>query len=1019
MTSVTLSSTSGQLNGGFPTVTDETSNGKADFDASRTNKRPLASSSASSGESCKKRRKQSTPIRISTTDSEPSLDVIEGKPAVTSPEANFRCSICLFQFDSVEQLRSHIMCDHQPVECKKEPGEYQAQSSCIRYMESPEASMVPALRPDLQWLNEIQNLPFNATNPMFMSFPQFAQSEKRNRIFNPDAYCYHCSKEFCNKYFLKTHKANKHGIYGDTPSSEPPPQASSVGKLSNPIPGLEVPATKQEPKTPVYVLNPFNNMFSNSAQNQMIVNLVENKSNESATITNGQSSSSGSDKVFPDDQPTEELSSPSNTQHESTSIKTECKGSFLDTSTKLPVEQQSHELDLSYRLRMRMGVVSTKAFCEICCKEYCNKYFLRTHKLKRHGIYTADEKEKDSGMEEPNASMVQTSPLNLIMTEQTSSDCKTTSPSNISCDICNIKFPNASLAHLHNVTAHSKFGSKEEDNERSVQSARKQEISKPNEKALNSDAISEDLQKLQTMISQLNEIDTNKGTVTCKFCSKEFENHLHLPAHMMSEHGTMLEVRDLEKTAEVENTSNNNTLCDICGKEVQSADEMTKHIMEFHSNNQISADTSREDFGGYNCGEKLSGRLSMTPSHVVERRVSTNVTPTSSYCEICNKELCNKYFMKTHMQRMHGIEIENGAQIGGVVCDICNKELCSKYFLRVHKHNTHGIIEYGSNLLPPRKTESDVLALQPPPPTEPDPALKPGDLADMSHRYFTHFTEVCTICSRRFRSTKWLKAHLITDHGQAGAEKWTEIEQQLQQTRSNTKSSTSIKAERTSPGIRVPSGNQDQKLGIQNFISSLFGADDSGTKIYQCTFCPFTTPLLPLIFVHERSHSMNMDDTKPAVVPQNYTEREFSHPQILSPMMLPTMIKEEDTSKDNTDEQNNDNERIEQAKKVKKQTSSPISLKHVDLSPELGQSLKDVAMKTQWPATYAIPHEPNQVGERDQEDSSLASKRGYVMQAFLLEESTNERRVMPSVVFLPMIQKQPSPITVTFTLTPA
>jgi hypothetical protein len=37
------------------------------------------------------------------------------------------------------------------------------------------------------------------------------------QIFNPEAYCGLCNKEFCNKYFLKTHKANKHGIYSDSP----------------------------------------------------------------------------------------------------------------------------------------------------------------------------------------------------------------------------------------------------------------------------------------------------------------------------------------------------------------------------------------------------------------------------------------------------------------------------------------------------------------------------------------------------------------------------------------------------------------------------------------------------------------------------------------------------------------------------------------------------------------------------------------------------------------------------------
>jgi hypothetical protein len=33
-----------------------------------------------------------------------------------------------------------------------------------------------------------------------------------NRIFHQDAYCAICDREFCNKYFLKTHRANKHRI---------------------------------------------------------------------------------------------------------------------------------------------------------------------------------------------------------------------------------------------------------------------------------------------------------------------------------------------------------------------------------------------------------------------------------------------------------------------------------------------------------------------------------------------------------------------------------------------------------------------------------------------------------------------------------------------------------------------------------------------------------------------------------------------------------------------------------------
>ena len=33
-----------------------------------------------------------------------------------------------------------------------------------------------------------------------------------------------------------------------------------------------------------------------------------------------------------------------------------------------------------------MGVINPEAFCELCCKEFCNKYFLRTHKHKKHGV---------------------------------------------------------------------------------------------------------------------------------------------------------------------------------------------------------------------------------------------------------------------------------------------------------------------------------------------------------------------------------------------------------------------------------------------------------------------------------------------------------------------------------------------------------------------------------------------------------------------------------------------------------
>lgn len=1036
MTSVTLPSSSGPLNGGrFPSIPEGL---RASSATSIGVPRPIKRSSSSLGnEFCKKRRKQSTPIRISNTEPEqnqsPNTIKLEGKPNMSeSPEPNVRCLICQVLFEDSDQLQSHIISEHPPLVCKNELDDCHSNTPTTGpFMDQSEQVGLSVARSDMQWINELQNkewnlpnLQFSATNPLFVSLPQFTQPEsipmRSIRIFNPDAFCELCNKEFCNKYFLKTHKANKHGIYTDTapsdsmqPSISVPSLSSSV-KLANLVPTLDSSTTKFDSKLIGKTAHSIANMFLTKPSE---VTLPESELYENAATSNGLSSSSDSDKNYLEDQ-TAETRSPSNTQTESTSVKNEPDDSFQDTSSKMSSEQTNRELDLSYRLR-RFGVMNPKAFCEICCKEYCNKYFLRTHKLKRHGIYVPDEKEKDSNNFNL-SNNVQTSPLNLIMTEQNNIDCKTTSPSDISCEVCGIRFQNVSLAHLHNVSVHGKVSREQEEADKSIK--------KYPDKSPIAEVINEDLQKLQTMILQLNELDTFKAVSICNICNKDFENRFYLDAHMLSAHGMLLDnVADSEKATEPENTSNNNTMCDICGREFKNAEEMTKHVMECHSNIAMGCDSTKEDPSS---GDKnLNSRISATGSHTPERRVSTNVTPTSSYCEICNKELCNKYFMKTHMQRMHGIEIENGAQIGGVVCDICNKELCSKYFLRVHKHNTHGIMECGSSLFTPRKTECEVSTSQQfSTPPEPDPALKPGDLADLSHKYFYHFTEVCTICSRRFRSTKWLKAHLITDHGQIGVEKWKEIEQQLQG-----RNLSKVPSLANNEGSRLGNGtgSSESREGMQHFLSNIFSVDENNSRMYQCSSCPFTTPLLPLLFVHEKSHFTEKDSLKCPVCLQNFTEREQLQRHLLKkhPFLLPSSyLDKEAQMEEQTSESGKDlttkkevqqvvNQDVEKKEKEELPASAHVA---VELSSEIGQSLKDVAKKMQWPATYAIPQANSRTfGDKDQEETQFTSSPGYVMQAFLLEESTSERRVVPSVVFLPMLQKQPTPITITFTLTPA
>lgn len=890
-------------------------------------------------------------------------------------------------------------------------------------------------RSELPWINELQNkewlnanlpaLPFSPGNSMFMALTPYSQpdssipSRQPIRIFNPDAYCELCNKEFCNKYFLKTHKANKHGIYSDPPASEPPtagavniPSYSVNVKLSNSVPSSE----KSDTKSQHPIINPFNDIFSNPFPPKFFPKLTKPNHHPSFFDEVAENSTSFPSNGLPNgeseaksNEDTEESSSPRNSTFE-INFKTEPDQeatSFLTGCSKLSPNQLNREIEQSNRLR-RIGVMNPKAFCEICCKEYCNKYFLRTHKMKRHGIFIPDEKDKDMKNEQVSPltwqQNTQTSPLNLIMSEQNNTERKTTSPTEISCDTCGIKFQNAGLAQLHNISMHSK----QNEQQRCTEEVKREiEIQNSGDKSSNADAISEDLQKLQTMILQLNDLDVTRTPNVCNLCNKEFDNRYYLHAHMMTEHGVLVEdSTENEKSGELEAGSNNNTVCDMCGKDVQNAEDMKKHITEFHSNNQQQTSDSKEDQNGFATPEKVVSKTSVT-----EPRTSMSLTPTSSYCEICNKELCNKYFMKTHMQRMHGIEIENGAQIGGVICDICHKELCSKYFLRVHKHNTHGIVEYGTSLLQPRRNENDTASnsnssVQ----IEPESALKPADLTDMNHRYFTHFTEVCTICNRRFRSTKWLKAHLLSDHGQAGADKWSEVEQHLQQTMLQ-HSKSMPKTERTSPTLKIPNSIQDsqQKFGIQNVFSSIFGADDTSGKMYHCSFCPFSTPSLPLLFVHERSHSVQTSDgenvpLKCPVCPQTFLQAELLQRHMFSQHPFIPLPPFFNGIGDTAGEVSNSGEPPESAEEDgSKGEEKAAKMKKVKRKVEIPSELK---------ATYAIP----------QSGCDEASAAGYVMQAFMLEEETTsskDRRFIPSVVFLPVVQKQAAPVTVTFTLTPA
>ncbi|XP_050082810.1 uncharacterized protein LOC126569626 [Anopheles aquasalis] len=938
------------------------------------------------------------------------------------------------------------------------------------------------------------------------------------RIFNPEAYCDLCNKEFCNKYFLKTHKANKHGIYepaansSNSSDNNPPPSFSALMNPFNPIHQLsqvfqmqqqhsgtasssseqmdkhsaggqntvghqlgrdsepqvsqQSPAMAQaphqqsagppaptvakanaqptsrttslSPKTPTNstaaLIQPtvfcdicFKKFSSLSAmrKHRSKAHELANQSNHQQQLQQQLQQHHQQQLQQQQQQLQQQLHQHLQQQHQHyqqqlhsrsvDGVKHESStdgvpgnnetgppaaitgGPFQlpdgfredylveqeDTSfTPQPRKLSPHSMqaakdaNFSADKLKRLGVINTEAFCEICCKEYCNKYFLRTHKLKRHGILpTADELKEERNLPWP--PFMQTSPLNLIMggSAATAADMvsaqmalQASSPSSLkkfmaaaaaasAAGELAVNGADANLGAIDGAnggsTGVSPLDIKQElqgkgrgmsngdgpDGQGSSSDAGAGEGEERNsgaagQKDIGSDedaeAISVDLQKLQSMIMQLNDLNNqHQRKMGCGVCGKELANQYLLHAHMIQEHGPLGEnnngglkgSREPTPLASITagtpvgaGTGEMMEVCKHCDKEFSNEYMLKQHLIEVHGLPSIPS-PKREGFitperrttggsaaaggGGAGAGSTTGAGAASGPPpapNYNDRKPTFSMTPTSSYCEICNKELCNKYFMKTHMQRMHGIEIENGAQIGGVVCNICNKELCSKYFLRVHKHNTHGIVEEGAPL--PQARQNGGAAAgggggggggdQTNDGTDPSGLLKPGEITDSSNRYYSHFTEVCPLCSRRFRSAKWLRAHLLSDHGKPGVDKLKELEQKLANGPGSVTGASNGggRSKSSSPSLKVPNGggggvgggmsepkfNSKSPFGAISpaeaakflpkgaGIPGLFGTEQTpspmgGMKGYQCSFCSFATPLLPLLFIHERSHS--------------------------------------------------------------------------------------------------------------------------------------------------------------------
>ena len=276
------------------------------------------------------------------------------------------------------------------------------------------------------------------------------------RIFNPEAYCELCNKEFCNKYFLKTHKANKHGIYQPDESPIPATTTASSGP-STPTTTSTSATTLAKPPSPAPIAATSTTTPSVSAVSLTLsgpmptvslptvpapvarVPLVSYPGGGMTPVSASAFMASMAAAPIPSLVPSSVQSTSSIVlgPHQMSQLLSTRPAGFGDVKCTIP------------------GVINIEAYCHVCQKEFCNKYFLKRHKFKIHGIVTPEP-------EDAKTRKVRAKPTKKTPSSTTPGNGEAGAPpkkraafeSTSTCPVCKQDFPSALELDNHIIMVH-------------------------------------------------------------------------------------------------------------------------------------------------------------------------------------------------------------------------------------------------------------------------------------------------------------------------------------------------------------------------------------------------------------------------------------------------------------------------------------------------------------------------------------------------------------------------------------
>ncbi|XP_066973553.1 uncharacterized protein [Macrobrachium rosenbergii] len=559
----------------------------------------------------------------------------------------------------------------------------------------------------------------------------------------------------------------------------------------------------------------------------------------------------------------------------------------------------------------QLGVINPDAFCELCCKEFCNKYFLRTHRIKKHGIYTPEFSDRSKAQHKDN------SHLNLArLLERQAFDLRPALPDiegDLECELCRRPFPSPYLLQMHKYYFHGP-GQEAVQHEQlalhpqpspheqlrqlalhAQQQARQQHHQQQQHKAKVQEhqrRLQEHHDKFQYQREEEKEqlqFDHEKRMSESTSEEGEIERPEEIPRPSViesagsGESDASEDLRKLQSMILQLNRQGEMSLrCRLCNKDVGNKYFLRAHMMTEHGilgNEDVSVSTPASE----------GAQTPKTPCEP-NPKSSSPTTPSGenqAFCNLCKKDFFSRYILQQHMLSTHGVftppappasfmeriraEVESREDrkpqsTSRSYCEICNKELCNKYFMKTHMLKMHGInLENGVSggvtcdlcnkelcskyFLRVHKQNTHGLV---------EEGREEGEGIDRSE------IESCPLCPRLFKNRKWLKTHLTSDHDDIGKEKWREIEATMVPREPIQKRGPSCSIcgqclpDLVSLQLHVIKNHGTHESIMESAQRTAAASEEAKAHPLQCSLCPFTTSTPALLVAHAHTHAQGM-----------------------------------------------------------------------------------------------------------------------------------------------------------------